>query len=218
MQEATSYFADMSLHAWLGCLFETCWVFYLRRWHLNFKLKRLEKTRLPSILPSNPFCFTIFTHVNEGIYQEHMDSMSTDGVTFLCLEAQASHSILAQNVNGSSGIPPVLFCFKTHWSCSYHESESDVTYGQVWWPILGICALHLTHPKCTHTAVNTHTPWTHTRSSGQPFMLRRPGSSWGFGALLKGTAVMVLRVERALYIHSPHLQFLHNLWVTSLTL
>ncbi len=90
------------------------------------------------------------------------------------------------------------------------ESESDVTYGQVWWPILGICALHLSHPKCTHTAVNTHThtPWTHTRSSGQPFMLRRPGSSWGFGALLKGTSVVVLRVERALYIHSPHLQFL----------
>ncbi len=28
--------------------------------------------------------------------------------------------------------------------------------GQVWWPILRICALHLTHPKCTHTAVNTH--------------------------------------------------------------
>ncbi len=83
-----------------------------------------------------------------------------------------------------------------------------VTYGQVWWPILGIRALHSTHPKCTHTAVNTHTPCTHTRSSGQPFMLRRPGSSWGFGALLKGTSIMVLRVERALYIHSPHLQFL----------
>ncbi len=66
------------------------------------------------------------------------------------------------------------------------------------WPILGICALQLTHPKCTHTAVNTHTHtlWTHTRSSGQPFMLRRPGSSWG------------LKVERALDIHSPHLQFL----------
>ncbi len=40
----------------------------------------------------------------------------------------------------------------------------DVTYSQVWWPILGIRALHLTHPKCTHTAVNTHTPWTHTQS------------------------------------------------------
>ncbi len=86
--------------------------------------------------------------------------------------------------------------------------ESDVTYGQEWWPILGICALQLSHPKCTHTAVNTHTPWTHTRSSGQPFMLRCPGSSWGFGALFKGTSVVVLRVERALYIHSPHLQFL----------
>ncbi len=78
-----------------------------------------------------------------------------------------------------------------------------MTYSQVWWPILGICALRLTHPKCTHTQ-----QWTHTRSSGQPFMLRRPGSSWGFGALLKGTSVMVLRVERALDIHSPHLQFL----------
>ncbi len=73
--------------------------------------------------------------------------------------------------------------------------------------------------KCTHTAVNTHTPWTHTRSSGQPFMLRRPGSSWGFGVLLKGTSVVVLKVERALYIHSHHLQFLptrdskSRLWV-----
>ncbi len=86
------------------------------------------------------------------------------------------------------------------------ESESDVTCGQVWWPILRICALHLSHPKCTHTEVNTHTPWTHTRSSGQPFMLRHPGSSWGFGDLLKGTSVMVLRVKRALDIHSPHLQ------------
>ncbi len=37
-----------------------------------------------------------------------------------------------------------------------------MTYGQVWWPILRISALH---PKCTHTAVNTHTPWTHTWSS-----------------------------------------------------
>ncbi len=36
------------------------------------------------------------------------------------------------------------------------------TYDQVWWPILGICALHLSHPKCTHTAVNTHTHREHT--------------------------------------------------------
>ncbi len=34
----------------------------------------------------------------------------------------------------------------------------------------------------THSSEHTHTPWTRTRSSGQPFMLRRPGISWGFSA------------------------------------
>ncbi len=34
-------------------------------------------------------------------------------------------------------------------------------------------------------------------------MLQRPGSSWGFGALLKDTSVVVLKEERALVIHSP---------------
>ncbi len=30
------------------------------------------------------------------------------------------------------------------------EREREVVCGQVWWPILGICALHLTHPSA-HT-------------------------------------------------------------------
>ncbi len=34
-------------------------------------------------------------------------------------------------------------------------------------------------------------------------MLRRPGSSWVSGALLKDTSVVVLKEERALVIHSP---------------
>ncbi len=38
----------------------------------------------------------------------------------------------------------------------WEKNWSEVTWGQVWCPILGIWALHLTHPKCTHTAVNTH--------------------------------------------------------------
>ncbi len=59
------------------------------------------------------------------------------------------------------------------------------------------------NPSKVHTHSSEHTPWTHTRSSVQPFMLQRSGSSWGFGALLKGTSVVVLRVERALCIHSP---------------
>ncbi len=76
------------------------------------------------------------------------------------------------------------------------------------WPILRICALCLTHTQnlCsvfnpskvhTHRSEHTHTPWTHTWSSGQPFMLRRPGSSWGFGALLKDTSVVVLEMEKS---------------------
>ncbi len=48
-----------------------------------------------------------------------------------------------------------------------------------------------THKPWTHT----HKPWTHTPSSGQPFMVRRPGSSWGFGVLLKGTSVVLLKVD-----------------------
>ncbi len=66
---------------------------------------------------------------------------------------------------------------------------SEVTRGQVLWPILGIRALHLLPIQ-----VHTHSR-THTRSSGQP-VLQRPGSSWGFGALLKGlTSVVVLKVK-----------------------
>ncbi len=34
-------------------------------------------------------------------------------------------------------------------------------------------------------------------------MLQPPGSSWGFGALLKDTSVVVLKEERVLVIHSP---------------
>ncbi len=46
--------------------------------------------------------------------------------------------------------------------------------------------------KCTHTVLNTHPEqWA-------AILLRRPGSSWGFGALLKGlTTVMVLKVEES---------------------
>ncbi len=75
-------------------------------------------------------------------------------------------------------------CLRQGSNCLAHES--DVTYGQVWWPILGICALQLTHPKCTHTAVNTHTLWTHTRSSGQPFYAAVPGEQLEVRCLAQG--------------------------------
>ncbi len=68
-------------------------------------------------------------------------------------------------------------------------------YCQVWWPILEIGALHLTHPSA-HT---------------QQWVVNMQGSNRGFGALLKGTSVVVLRVERALVNHYPHQQSLPDL-------
>ncbi len=52
------------------------------------------------------------------------------------------------------------------WGYSWQKrerKEREVVCGQVWWPILGICPLHLTHPSA-HSQ-----QWTHTWSSGQPY-------------------------------------------------
>ncbi len=59
----------------------------------------------------------------------------------------------------------------------------------------------------THSSEHTHTVNTHPEQLAAIYAAE-PGSSWGFGALLKGTSVVVLKVERALDIHSPHLQSL----------
>ncbi len=65
-----------------------------------------------------------------------------------------------------------------------------------------------THPSVhTHTAVHTHTVNTHPEKCAAIYAVA-PGSSWGFSVLLKDTSVMVLKEERALYIHSPLQQFL----------
>ncbi len=57
-----------------------------------------------------------------------------------------------------------------------YESESDMTYDQVWWPILGICALHLLI-QSAHTQQGRHTPWTHTQSTAAPGE-QLGGQSW----------------------------------------
>ncbi len=62
-----------------------------------------------------------------------------------------------------------------------------------------MCALHFTHPSaCTHTAVSSKHTHTVNTPGGQwaAIFLQHPGSSWGFGALLKGlTSVELLKVE-----------------------
>ncbi len=53
--------------------------------------------------------------------------------------------------------------FKAKWEVIISGKGREVVCGQVWWPILGICPLHLTHPSA-HSQ-----QWTHTWSSGQPY-------------------------------------------------
>ncbi len=74
------------------------------------------------------------------------------------------------------------------------------------------------YPNIKHKKKNTHPEqWA--------AMLRRPGSSWGFGALLKDTSVVVLKEERERWLFTPPPTIpagpeirTHNLWITSLTL
>ncbi len=78
-----------------------------------------------------------------------------------------------------------------------------MTYSQVWWPILWICALQLTHPKWTHThREHTHTHREHTHpEQWADIYAAAPGEQLGVRCLAQGHSVMVLRVERALDIH-----------------
>ncbi len=62
-------------------------------------------------------------------------------------------------------------------------------YCQVWWPILEIGALHLTHPSAhtqqwTHTAVNTHTVNTHPEQWAA--IAPAPGEQLGVRCLAQG--------------------------------
>ncbi len=88
------------------------------------------------------------------------------------------------------------------------KSESDVTYGQVWWPILGIRALHLPIQSAhTQQWTHIHTMNTHPEQWAASYAAA-PGEQLGVQCLPQGHLVVVLKVERALYIHSPHLQSL----------
>ncbi len=74
----------------------------------------------------------------------------------------------------------------------------------------------------THTAVNTHTH-THTHTVNThpekwaAIYVAAPGKHLGVRCLAQGYLVVVLRVKRALDIHSPHLQFLPDLRLELIT-
>ncbi len=64
--------------------------------------------------------------------------------------------------------------------------------------------------KHTHSKVNKHTPWTHT-GAVVAIYAAAPGEQLGVRCLAQGHLSRGIEVERALYIHSPHLQFLPDL-------
>ncbi len=67
-------------------------------------------------------------------------------------------------------------------------------------------ALQLTHPKCTHTAVNTHTHTHHcehtTGAVGSHLYCGAQGAV-GVRCLVKGTSVVVLRGESIVHSLPP---------------
>ncbi len=77
------------------------------------------------------------------------------------------------------------------------ESESEVTCGQIWCPILWICALHLTHPSA-HTQQWTHTHREHTPGAVGSQCCGARGAVGG--SVPCSTSVVVLRVKRERWI------------------
>ncbi len=86
------------------------------------------------------------------------------------------------------------------------------------WPtmvthILNLCSAINPSKVHTHSSEHTHTYREHTPGEVDSHLCcgARGAVRVPWGALLMGTSVVVLRVERVLYIHSPHLQFLQDL-------
>ncbi len=73
-------------------------------------------------------------------------------------------------------------------------SESDVTYSQLWWPILGICALHLPIQVHTHSSGHKHTR-EHTHTAVGSHLCCGARGAVGGSCLAQGHLVVVLKVE-----------------------
>ncbi len=98
-------------------------------------------------------------------------------------------------------------------------------YFQVWWPILEVGALHLTHPSAhsQQWVVNTHTVNTHTEQWAAIAIV--PGEQFGVRCLAQGHLSHGIEGgESAVHSQSPpsiparHEIRTHNLWIISLTL
>ncbi len=99
--------------------------------------------------------------------------------------------------HSSSGFSLSQFVLFLHVTVTWHTVKHGDPYSEF--------MLCIYPSKCTHTAVNTYKPWTHTHTQwavGSHFAAA-PGEQLGVRCLAQGHLVVVLKMERALYIHSP---------------
>ncbi len=161
-------------------------------------------------------------------FKENLCILSSKFKNFLHLWRnfpQPPDFILVCNFSSCSRVP--FFSFY-HFKQKCHITEvkwSDVTYGQVWWPILGICALHLTHPKCAHTQQWTHTHTVNTHPEQWAAIAAAPREQLGVRCLAQEHLSRGIEGgESAGYsLPSPTIPArpetrTRNLWVTSPTL
>ncbi len=119
---------------------------------------------------------------------------------------KATESLICSNMLIYSGMKQDVFS-----DTKRRRNKKRKTCGQVWCPILGNLCSAFNPLKCTHTVVNTHPEqWAaNAAAPGEQLGVRCLAQghlsrgieggerSWGFGALLKDTSVVVLKVERA---------------------
>ncbi len=98
------------------------------------------------------------------------------------------------------------------------QHDTTVTCGQIWWPILGICALHLNHPS-EHTHSSEKWTNTHTMNGEQPYCCSAREAVVGLVLCSRVShPSCYLRWKRVLLFTPPTKTRTHDLWVTSPTL
>ncbi len=94
------------------------------------------------------------------------------------------------------------------------SNKNDVIYGQVWWPILGICALHFNPSKVhTHTHTHTHTQqWTHTHSVKHTHSSERTHTAWTHTHTAVNTHTHREHTPGAVNTHTQQWTHTHQQW------
>ncbi len=103
----------------------------------------------------------------------------------------------------------LMFWLSNYWYLHHYLKLNYLMWcDHLWLPILRICALHLTHPRCTHSSAHTQ-QWIHIHLEQWAAILCCSRENLGVPWLAQGHLSRGIEGgERALYIHSPHPQSL----------